>query len=99
MFKVKMTFAIAKEKQVRLKQLKDSRPQYAIDLENFKQEQVKEIQKIVDDSVDWVMMYIKQNLEVKVEQINERLTAKTNDIEDYSVRNVGVLKQQQEANF
>ena len=43
MLKVKMTFAIAKEKQVRLKQLKDSRPQYAIDLENFKQEQVKEI--------------------------------------------------------
>ena len=53
----------------------------------------------MDDSVDWVMMYIKQNLEVKVEQINERLTAKTNVIEDYSLRNVGVLKQQQEANF
>tara|TARA_B110000285_G_scaffold190911_1_gene218388 strand:+ start:472 stop:615 length:144 start_codon:yes stop_codon:yes gene_type:complete len=47
----------------------------------------------VDDSINWVMMYIKQNLEVKVEQINERLTTKTNDIENYSLRNVNILKQ------
>ena len=44
MLKIKMGLTLAKEKQLRLKQLKDSRPQYAIDLDNFKSQQVIEIQ-------------------------------------------------------
>ena len=97
-FKIRMTLSLAQKRSMLVKSIADSRPDAEVmkkrNLSCFTPEQVQQISSIVDQNIDWVRLYVKTQVEGKIEENSSDLTSKFNELQDFTLTNMQSVNDQ-----
>ena len=74
-----------------INEIKNSRP-HVTESYYLPDAQLFEIQSMIDHSCDWLHLYIKAQLDTKMESIEKEIKDKANELQKYTYDNVDILK-------
>lgn len=98
-FKIRMSLSLAQHRQIKLKSLVDARPDVKKHVKDghvccFSEAQINKISEMIDHNIDWVRVYLKTQVEGKIEDQDQHLQGQFAELKDFVLSNMSKVNTQ-----